>query len=226
MFQRQRSRWGSSLKARVQNFRRIVDLPSDPKEAINVIARGHTAVFDAMHVAYRDINGGEQSRYAINVTSIGMGGAVAERIKKSSRPLGSTLACLTATAAVGLSFPAREVSIQADDDEPSYGPITNVAIGNGQYQGAGMRGCPRAVTDDGLLDVTIKKQLSIWEILVNLPTLFNGRIYSHPKVHHRRGRILQASLPHVVPIEIDGEPLGQLPLEISVLPRAIRMLVP
>ena len=208
------------------DFRRTVNLPLSEDEAIGVIDRGETAVLDAMRVVFQDTTGANRTRYALNITSFGMGGAVAERANRSSKPLGGRAAFLTATAVTGLGFRGNDVSIQADGGEWRKFRITNVAVGNGQYHGAGMHICPRAIPNDGFLDVTLIEQLSLLEVIRNSRILFNGQIYDHPKIHHSRVKQLAAKSPHTTRIEIDGEPLGQLPLKITILPTAIRMFVP
>ncbi len=208
------------------DFRRTVKLPLDEDEAVQIIERGETALFDAMHVVYRDTRGDEGIRYAINVASFGMGGAVAERANRSSKPFGGRMAFLTATALTGLSFSGNSVSIQADDGDWQDVRVTNVAVGNGQYHGAGMHVCPRAVPNDGLLDVTIIEKLSLLEMALNIRILFNGQIYNHPRIHHNRVKKLVARSDDSVQIEIDGEPLGRLPIEITVIPTALRMFIP
>ena len=104
--------------------------------------------------------------------------------------------------------------------------IMNVAVGNGQYHGCGMWVCPGASIDDGQFDVTVIGHMPLFALVKNLPLLYNGGIYGHPNVETYRGKHLKADSTEPVLIEIDGEPLGRLPIEISVLPRAIRVLMP
>ena len=207
------------------DFRRTLKLPLNEDRAIAIIKRGETATFDAMRVVFFDTTGTNRTRHAINVTSFGMGGAVAQRARRSSKPLGGRVAFLTATAVTGFGFRGSEVSIQADGGEWRKVRVTNVAVGNGQYHGAGMHICPRAIPNDGLLDVTLIEWLSPLEMAWNARILFNGRIYDHPKIHHVRVKKLAAKSQDTTRIEIDGEPLGQLPLEITALTAAVRMFV-
>jgi diacylglycerol kinase family enzyme len=58
----------------------------------------------------------------------------------------------------------------------------------------------------------------------NLRLLYNGEIYRHPKVKFFRVMSIRADSTQTALIEIDGEPLGRLPVEISIVPRAIRLL--
>jgi diacylglycerol kinase (ATP) len=211
------------------DFRRTAGIPLAEGEAIEVIRRGRTARVDAMRVAYRTPEGDTRTRYAINLTSFGMGGRVAARVNRSRKPAGARVAFLTATAVTAAGFAGDSVAITLDGDDGSRRfdmVITNVAVGNGQYHGSGMHVCPRARLDDGLLDVTIIEHLSLLEIARNFRLLFNGRIYDHPKIHHHLARRLVADSESDAAIEIDGEALGYLPVEVTALPGAVRMLFP
>ena len=208
------------------DLRRALRVPLDEKAAVETLQSGTAASLDVMKVIYRRPDGTDATRYSVNLTSFGMGGAVAARANRSSNPLGGTVTFLVATAVTTLGFGGNRVSIELDEDELKDVLITNVAVGNGQYHGAGMMICPRAVIDDGLLDVTVVEKMSLWEITRSIRMLYDGTIYDHPKVHFRRTKHLVATSEEPSSIEIDGEPLGHLPLEITVLPGALRMIVP
>jgi diacylglycerol kinase family enzyme len=60
----------------------------------------------------------------------------------------------------------------------------------------------------------------------DLRVLYSENVYRHPKARHLRASRLVAESDEPVFIEVDGEPLGRLPLEITALPRRLRMLVP
>jgi diacylglycerol kinase family enzyme len=183
-------------------------------------------VIDVMKVRYATPEGKRADRYAVNVTSFGMGGTVAERVNRSSKPLGAVFAFLAATLQTALTFSGKEVLLRVDDSKTLNVKITNVAVGNGQYHGAGMWICPGAIIDDGHLDVTVVKHLGLPELVRNIPVLYNGGILSHPKVESYRVKNLVAESDQTVLLEIDGEALGRLPVEISVVPSAIRAFFP
>jgi diacylglycerol kinase family enzyme len=171
------------------------------------------------------MDGRSALRYAINVTSFGMGGEVAAKANKSSKALGGKAAFLAATLTTAVRYSGRNVRLVLDGSTTFEANITNVAVGNGQYHGGGMWVCPRASMEDGLLDVTAIRRLQLHELLRNLPLLYNGRIYEHSKVSFHRARQINATSIETTLIEIDGEPLGKLPVGISVIPKRIRVLV-
>jgi YegS/Rv2252/BmrU family lipid kinase len=199
------------------DFARTLRLPLDPKRAAAVIHPGEPKWVDILKVAYTRDDGFSALRYSINITSLGMGGIVAARAKRSY---------LLATLQTALTFRGNSVRLTIDGTRTVEERISNVAVGNGQYHGAGMRLCPGASISDGLLDVTVVRYLSLFELLKGIPTLYNGDILKHPKVKAYRAKHVQAASTETVLIEVDGEPLGRLPIEIWIVPKAIRVLMP
>ena len=199
------------------DFSRVLD---------RAVPRGEKRMIDVMKVRYTATEGTPRTRYSINVTSFGMGGEIAARVNQSSRPLGGRLAYLAATIQTAWSFPGKRVTLQLDNSETIDANVTNVAVGNGQYHGAGMWVCPGAIIDDGLLDLTVIRYLSLPQLVKSVPTLYGGGIYSHPKVESHRAKHLEAESREPVLIEIDGEAVGRLPIEISMVPKAVRVSMP
>lgn len=98
-----------------------------------------------------------------------------------------------------------------------------VAVGNGASYGGGMRICPAAVPDDGMLDVTWLSAVSKPLFLRVFPTVFRGRHVDHPAVRTFRGRSLAIAAAGQVAYA-DGERLGALPVRIETRPGALRVL--
>ena len=203
---------------------KMLHLPEKNEEAAALIERGNARPIDLVKVRYTGLNGASASRYSTNITSFGMGAAIASRVNRSSKIFGRRSAYVLAMMRTAMTFTGNLVSISSDNATTIETKITSVAVGNGKYQGAGMLACPRAIIDDGLLDVTLIKFLRLPELIRNLRLLYNGRIYEHPKVQFMRVTNLRADSSEVVLIEIDGEVAGRLPIEISIVPRAIPVL--
>ena len=102
-----------------------------------------------------------------------------------------------------------------------------VVAANGCYFGAGMKIAPEAELDDGRLEVVLVRGLSIPRLLANLPSIFSGRHLDHPSVsHHSARELLVMPKESALPIDIDGEGAGLLPLRAAVLPGALRVFAP
>ena len=154
-------------------------------------------------------SGGEQ--LFLNAAGFGMAGTVAREAPKW-RVFGSQryLAAAVPTLAAGQSY---GVSVRVDDGPAMAFDITTAAVCNGQFQGGGIRIAPEAALDDGLADVTVVEKVSLFEVARRLPILYDGRLYSHPRVRHWRGARVRVE--GDAPLELDGEQAGTLPVEIE-----------
>lgn len=100
-----------------------------------------------------------------------------------------------------------------------------VAVGNTPSYGGGMRICPGAVLDDGLLDVTVVGPISKLSLVRLFPRVYSGRHVEHPAVTTYRARRVSLAAPGVTTYA-DGERVGPLPLTVEAVPGALRVLVP
>jgi diacylglycerol kinase (ATP) len=100
-----------------------------------------------------------------------------------------------------------------------------VTVANGQSYGGGMRVCPDALLDDGLLDVMILHDLSTLEFVRVFPKVFKGAHVTHPAVEILRGRevVLEAA---GIMAYADGERFAPLPLKVEVVPGALTVMAP
>ena len=209
------------------DFRRTLQIPTVTSEAIEILATGIPALIDVGKATFRANSGGQISRYFVNLVSFGMGGHVAAQSRNFLGRFGGRAAFFWATVKTFLGYRGRQVSLALDGSTtPLPFFITNVAIGNGQFHGGGMRPCPAAVPNDGVFDVTVINYAGALKLLSSISMLYSGEVYQHPKVRHFEAeRILAESSGRATEIEIDGEPLGTLPLEVVILRRQLRVLV-
>ena len=79
---------------------------------------------------------------------------------------------------------------------------------------------------DGLLDITIAKNLSLFDLVFNLPKLYNGKIVHHKKVENYKTTSIEIIEDKESKsfIEADGELLGKGSLKVSIIPKAIKMI--
>ena len=209
------------------DLQRSLELPSNPAQAIEVLSETVPMEIDLGKITFRAYDGQTRTRYFVNLSSFGMGGEVSAQAKNFLGVFGGKAAFLWATFKVILAYRGKKVELTLDDwSRPRRYSVLNVAVGNGPFHGGGMYVCPRARFNDGLLEVTIIDDLGLLTLLKDVRYLYNGNIYEHPKCHHFRAKKIVAASPVETRIEVDGEPLGTLPVEISVLPRCLRVLVP
>ncbi|WP_129838566.1 diacylglycerol kinase [Streptomyces sp. RFCAC02] len=102
---------------------------------------------------------------------------------------------------------------------------TLVAVGNGPAYGGGMRICPDARLDDGLLDITVVGPCTRRTLVGVFPRVYRGTHTAHPAVTVRRAREVALDVPDAHGYA-DGEPIGPLPVSAVCVPGALRLLVP
>jgi diacylglycerol kinase (ATP) len=100
-----------------------------------------------------------------------------------------------------------------------------VSVGNSISLGGGMNITPDAKLDDGLLDVLIVKPLSRTAFLRIFPRVFKGTHVTDRRVTIERARNVRLEAAGMVAYA-DGERFGPLPIDIEVVPGAVRVLAP
>ncbi|ASN39581.1 diacylglycerol kinase [Arthrobacter sp. 7749] len=101
-----------------------------------------------------------------------------------------------------------------------------VAVGNvGQY-GAGLRICPQATVDDGLLDIVTLGRAGIMGVVLTFLRSYRGTHLRQENVSFIRGRVITIDASKPLDIFADGENIGRLPATITILPAALKVLVP
>ena len=210
------------------DFQRTVQLPTDPAAVADYLANGRIWPIDIGKIRLVAHDGTPVQRYFINLASFGMGGDVSIKAKNSwAASAGGRAAFLWATFAVFFQYGGKNVRLRFDDSPETHTfRVTNVAVGNGRHHGGGMHPCPLAELDDGLLEITTIDRLNWFELIRDIRVLYSENLYVHPKTRHFRAKRVVAESDEITRIEVDGEALGRLPLEATVLPRALKLIVP
>jgi YegS/Rv2252/BmrU family lipid kinase len=206
---------------RGDDWARTFGIPRDFGRAVDLIAAGHTVQQD-IGVAVFDSGGAAVKRHFINVAGVGFDAYVVQRTR--ALRLGP-LTYLVGLLQGVLTFRAPRLDVRAGAfvrQEKMF--LAFAAVG--RYCGGGMQVAPGAIVDDGAFDVVTVGDVGKRELIVNLRRLFDGTLPEYDKVKTARATQLQVDAVPPALVEADGELLGQTPVEFSVLPRAIRVVVP
>jgi YegS/Rv2252/BmrU family lipid kinase len=211
------------------DFRKTLGIEKGVEAAIETLVSGVPFLMDVGKVLFIGHDGAPSSRCFVNVASFGMGGEAATRSENAARRLGGRAAFLWATFGTMISYRGKRVRLILDSSPlPSEFLVSNIALGNGEFHGGGLHPCPKAVLNDGLLEVTVIEYLNLFELARDIHILYSKDVaaYHHPKVHLLRAKHIQAEASEPTHLEVDGEPVGRLPLEASVLPACLQVMVP
>lgn len=99
-----------------------------------------------------------------------------------------------------------------------------VAIGNTASYGAGVRMCPAALPDDGLLDVTLIEAVTRRRFARLYPAVARGEHTGLPGATMLRARSVRIEGDARWPVYADGEPQGHLPVSVTCTPAALTVV--
>ncbi len=85
--------------------------------------------------------------------------------------------------------------------------------------------CPQADHSDGLIDVTMVRSASRLRLVRLFPTVFKGTHVDLDTVDTRRAKVITVDSPGINAYA-DGEFVCPLPVEVSAVPGALRVLRP
>jgi YegS/Rv2252/BmrU family lipid kinase len=185
-----------------------------------------THAIDVGKASFQNFKDERKARYFLNVADFGSGGAVVERVNRTSKAFGGTISFLWGILSTLPRYKNKEIRFTIDRGPEKRRIINNLIIANGQYYGGGIRSAPDAAVDDGLFQFVTIGDLTFPEVVWNLPRFRRGTYLTHPKVDSYVGRRLSAGCDEPVLIELDGELVGTLPAEFEILPRALQVKVP
>ncbi|MFB4294088.1 diacylglycerol kinase family protein [Nonomuraea sp. ATR24] len=169
------------------------------------------------------VGGGGGEEVFAGVVCCGFDSRVNERANALSWPPGMAR-YLVATARELRSFEPIPFRVTIDGGEPVEREAMMVAVGNTSSYGAGMRICPDARPDDGLLDVVMVGAVGKGEFLRVFPRVYRGTHVAHPAVTVWRARSVTLEAAGVVAYA-DGERIGPAPVTCEVRPGALNVLV-
>jgi len=200
---------------RGNDFARVLGIPRDPVQACEVIAHGREQALDV-----GDVDG----RSFIGIASVGFDSEANRIANQAPAWMGQLVYAYGALRALAAWSPARfELQI---DGRPHVLSGFSVAAANSKAYGGGMYMAPDADTNDGLLDVVLSGEATKRRFLANLPKVFKGEHIHQPSVTVLRGAEVRIASDRPFTVYADGDPIGELPVTVRVIPSALRVLAP
>ncbi|MCF0177919.1 MAG: diacylglycerol kinase family lipid kinase [Bacteroidales bacterium] len=205
---------------------RYYKMPTDYATVVNMISEGHTISQDVAAVETVK-NGKPLKRYMVNIGGIGFDADVCHKyeIFKERGAKGKIL-YLKGLCSAFFGHINYDMQVKIDGKPYFSGDLFSIALGIGKYSGGGMIQTPEAITDDGLLEVTLIRKVSRLTILRNIKSLFNGTLYSLEPVLHTKAKEVEVSATKAACVEVDGELVGTTPVKLRIMPKAINLVVP
>jgi diacylglycerol kinase (ATP) len=197
------------------DFARALGLPlGDPMDAVDYLAAGEARQVDLGRAAGRWFGG---------VLGSGFDSLVNERANRMTWPRGPMRYNVAMIAELRTFRPLTYELVV--DGEPWRTDAMLVAVGNSASYGGGMRVCPDASLEDGLLDVTVLGPISKVEFIRVFPKVYKGTHVHHRAVTVKRAKVVSLSSLGVTAYA-DGERVASLPVVCEAVPKALHVLAP
>lgn len=209
------------------DFRKALDLEHRLDRYIDAIASGKKRSIDVGKFS----GGGKDEHYFVNILSVGMGGLVDKYVATAPRALGGKAAYFGASLKALLTAQLGTVRCTVTNDGKTDEHTIRsymIAICNGRFFGGGMKVGPMASVDDGAFELVALGATSKIGFALTSGSIYSGDHVRQPGTVHLRGQkfhleLVNRSAEDVYLLDVDGEPMGSLPLDIELVPRAITL---
>lgn len=199
------------------SFARSLNLPLELEGAVDVLANGRVKEVDLGRI---------NDRYFATTAAVGLSTEIQRRKPHVLKRVLGHLAYPTVAALVLPKFKPFACTLTLDSGERRCFPAAlEVRIANAPYQG-GVEASPDASVTSGDLVVHIVSGTSKWRLVKTWAQIVGGIDPHGPGYEELRAKALQLVSEPVHGVNVDGEAALQTPLSISVVRKALRVLVP
>jgi diacylglycerol kinase (ATP) len=207
------------------DFKRTLGLEHRLDRYVDTIASGRRRTIDVG----KFVGGGKSSHYFVNILSVGMGGLVDRYVADAPRVFGGKAAYFGASLKALLNARLGNVRVTVTNDGTTEEQVVRsfmIAICNGKYFGGGMKVAPMAELDDGKLELVALGATSKLGFAMTSGSIYSGAHMGQAGTVHLRGQKFRLELvnddaKNVYLLDVDGEPMGGLPLEVEIVPKAL-----
>ncbi|MCI2229451.1 diacylglycerol kinase family lipid kinase [Polaribacter sp. MSW13] len=195
------------------------NIPNNIEKAIEIISKKKTIQQDIGVLETSDKN----ISYFNNVAGLGYDGYIVYKLKTLKR-FGSIAYLLSGLA--GLLFYKKSVFKIIFDDKIIETNCLMTIFGICKFSGGGMQFTKSVNTTDGFLDITIAKNLTIFDLIINIKKLYSGEIVHHKKIETFKTKEITV-IPQITKpfIQADGELIGTGKINVKIIEKAINFVI-
>ena len=206
------------------DFARALRLPRNPTEALRAALQGQPRNVDLARARFGD---GRQ-RIFLGGGGVGLDADTAKFSSGHFRNWPGRTRYIASAIRAYAGYRPRRVRITLDTGGtiPSWQECVLASVLNTPTFGAGIQLAPDARINDGLLDFVFLDELSIGNLLLILPRLALRGTLNLPNLCMSQFHKARIETETPAYFHGDGELLGPTPVEIEVVPNAVRFLTP
>jgi YegS/Rv2252/BmrU family lipid kinase len=200
---------------RGNDLARVLGIPTEPEEAVAVLAEAEPRTIDV-----GEVNG----RRFLGIASAGFDSDCQDIANRTKFVRGRWVYAYSALRALAAWKPAR-FTLRIGEENLRFTGWSVAAANSGMF-GGGMRLAPDASLEDGEFDIVMVGDSGKLRYISNLPKVFKGTHVESEEVRIVRARSLELSASRPFAVYADGEHLTDLPASLRVLPRALSVMAP
>ncbi|QXP71783.1 diacylglycerol kinase family lipid kinase [Polaribacter sp. R2A056_3_33] len=194
------------------------NIPNSVKKAIEIIHKKNIILQDIGVIETEN-----RTVFFNNVAGLGYDGYIVNKLK-TLKSFGSLAYILSGIA--GLLLYKKTVFKIIFDDKILETNCLMTVFGICKFSGGGMQFTKNVNSTDGLLDITIAKNLTILDLILNLPKLYSGKIVDHKKLETYKTKAIRVVPKTAKPfIQADGEIIGTGEVHVKIIEKAINFVV-
>ena len=163
--------------------------------------------------------------YFLMWAGVGLDAKVTEEVSYELRRHIGNLATWIRGVQVAREYPGARAVITVDGKK-MYKRFILTVIGNAQSYAGTVRMTSIARMDDGLLDVCVFKGKGFPATLRHLFNIYSQTHMTSPTVDYYQGERILITAEEPLPVHLDGDAVGHTPMEFSVAPRSLRVILP
>jgi len=171
------------------------------------------------------IRSGSQETLFCCVSGVGMDADANARANRMPPWLKSRGGYVLAALQSLIAFKHAEMRITAEGREIRRSAFF-IAVGNALSYGGGMKVTPEATLDDGLLDICLVSKMNKLKLLCWVPTIFFGQHLRLKEVEYFQASQIVIEAERKLDLYADGDYAAQTPVEIGLIQRGLRVIVP
>ncbi len=194
----------------------------NPEDLVGRLKADRDVPIDAGLCEYLEA-GVPRSRYFINVAEVGSGGAVVDRVNRTTKILGGKASFLIAILRTLPRYRNTRMTYRADGAETREAVVNDLVIANGRFFGGGLQPAPHADLRDGRFDVVVIGDIDFKTTRKNLWLLREGKHLDLPYITFFRAEELVVGTGEEL-IDLDGKCVGRHARRFQIVPKAIRLL--
>ena len=195
---------------------RELGLPLQPRAAAEALLTCQPRTIDL---------GRAGDRYFLLMCGVGFDAAVTAEVSAAAKRRLGIFAYVLRVFHLATRFRGTAARIVVDG-KTIRSRVLMIVLGNSQLYGGLVKVTSRASLDDGLLDVCIIKGRDLWSAPFRILSIITQRYNVDPKLEYHRAREVKITARWTLPVQVDGDHIGETPMTFQAVPGALVALLP